>query len=182
MSEGVRIERASAEVVRPLRHQVLRPGRPVSESVYAADDDPVTVHVAAFLGSEVVAVGTAIAEPAPWDGSLRDGASPDGASPAWRVRGMATQPSRRGGGLGTQVLAALLDTVTAQGAAVVWCNARVPACRLYERAGFVTRGAEFEIQVIGPHVVMWRSAGLCQGIGGEPDGTRRDPPPPIDAI
>ena len=183
----MRIERVGAEVVGALRHQVLRPGRPAAESFYGADDDPGTIHIAAFLSNgttispglgtgigtdAVVAVGTAVAEAAPWDRTAA----------AWRVRGMATQPDRRGGGLGTRVLAALLDAATVQGAAIVWCNARVPACLLYERAGFVTRGAVFEIPVIGPHVVMWRSVGLCQGIGGVPDGTCRDHPPNNDAI
>ena len=166
-------------MVRPLRHAVLRPGRPAQESVYLEDLAPDTIHMAALIdggegeaaldtgeGDRVLAVGTAIHQAPSWDP-----AAPD----AWRVRGMATAEARRGHGLGAKVLAALVQAVEEAGAAMVWCNARVPARgRLYERAGFTTRGEVFDIPVIGPHVVMWRSVGVCQPIGVVPPGTPGD--------
>jgi len=70
--------------------------------------------------------------------------------------GMATDPERRGRGIGTRVLAAALDHVRAAGGTVIWCNARTPARTLYERAGFAAHGDEWVDPVIGPHVAMWR--------------------------
>jgi GNAT superfamily N-acetyltransferase len=74
---------------------------------------------------------------------------------------MATEPDARGLGAGSAVLAALLDHAGCFGAhppTRVWCNARVPARTLYERAGFTVVSEEFETPQIGPHLVMeWRA-------------------------
>jgi len=135
-----------ASVVRPLRHAVLRPGQPPASSQYAADDDARTGH-AAVMTPDVVAVGTVMPEAPPWEPGRLD---------AWRIRGMATVPEARGRGHGTRVLAALVDHARRQGARFLWCNARVPARALYERAGMAGRGEVFELPSIGPHIVMWR--------------------------
>jgi hypothetical protein len=39
---------------------------------------------------------------------------------------------------------------------LLWCNARTPARRCYERAGLQTRGEPWDDPEIGPHVAMWR--------------------------
>jgi L-Ala-D/L-Glu epimerase len=83
-------------VVHPLRMAVLRPGRPVGSSVYPGDEDPAARHIAAFVGDEVVSVGSVLAnDPPPWVPSPVDG---------WRVRGMATRDGWRGRGLGRLVV------------------------------------------------------------------------------
>jgi GNAT superfamily N-acetyltransferase len=71
--------------------------------------------------------------------------------PGWRVRGMATAPEARGQGLGALVLAALIDHARGQDADLVWCAARPRAVALYERAGFVPAGEEYEVPDLGPH-------------------------------
>jgi GNAT superfamily N-acetyltransferase len=96
----------------------------------------------------VVAVGTVLRGPPPWEPERGDG---------WRVRGMATRADVRRRGCGGLVLDALLHHVAAHGGGLVWCNARVPAQGLYARAGFVTRGEVFDIPGIGPHIQMWRT-------------------------
>jgi predicted GNAT family N-acyltransferase len=42
---------------------------------------------------------------------------------------------------------------------VVWCNVRVPARGLYEHAGFEAMGEPFDVDPIGPHIVMIRRVG-----------------------
>jgi len=145
------VELVGAHVVRPLRHRVLRPGRPASESVYSDDDESLVAHAAVRSPTrpdEVVAVGTVLPEAPPWEPHRTDG---------WRIRGMATRPDARGAGLGGLVLGALVDHVAAHGGGLMWCNARVPARGLYERAGFAARGEIFDLHFIGPHVRMWRT-------------------------
>jgi GNAT superfamily N-acetyltransferase len=134
------------EVVRPLRAAVLRPGRPLDASVYPGEDDPRTSNVAAYLGADVVAVGTVFPDRAPWAPDRQD---------AWRIRGMATRDDQRVRGVGRLVLDALIDHAAANGGRFIWCEARIGAPRFYVRAGFVVEGEPFMLEDI-EHVHMWR--------------------------
>jgi GNAT superfamily N-acetyltransferase len=144
------IEQVPAERVRPLRLEVLRPGRDPDSTVFEGDDHPAVAHVAAVdpgaPGDGVVAVGTVFPDPVPWD---------PGRAGAWRIRGMATAEDRRGRGAGGRVLEALLAHAVAGGGTVVWCHAREGAWEFYERAGFVAHGAAFH-DGLAVHRSMWR--------------------------
>ncbi len=134
----IRVQPISIPETRPLRHAVLRP----HQSVEAIIDHemPDAFAVGGFDDAQrLIAVGFV---------------SPDGGPGAWRVRGMATAPAARGQGAGGAVLAALVDHARAHGADRVWCNARLAARTLYERAGFQATSEEFDIPEIGPHYVM----------------------------
>jgi len=136
---SVEIRAVDPALTRPLRRRVLRPHESLEE---LATHEPPGVHaVAAFDRDEVVAVGFVC---------------PDGKPGEWRVRGMATAPEQRGRGIGAAILDTLVEHARSQGATRVWCNARTPALRLYERAGFERESGEFEIPGIGPHFVMAR--------------------------
>jgi ribosomal protein S18 acetylase RimI-like enzyme len=126
---------------RPLRQRILRPHQTVEE--LAAHESPRAFAVGTFDEDELVAVGFV---------------APDGKPGSWRVRGMATATHARGRGAGTAVLNALLDHATAHGATRVWCNARVAAVSLYERAGFRIISEPFDEPEIGRHYVMERPA------------------------
>jgi GNAT superfamily N-acetyltransferase len=153
----VTVERVAADATYPLRQRVLRPGRPPAAARFDIDDEPSTGSFAARTpDGEVVATAVVYPEPCPW--------LPDHPG-AWRLRGMATAPDYRGRGIGTRVLRAALAHVAASGGDLVWCNARVPARRLYEREGFRTHGAPWEDPEIGPHIAMWLDLG---GAGGAP--------------
>jgi GNAT superfamily N-acetyltransferase len=147
----VTVERVDAAVTYPLRQRVLRPGRPPGAARFAMDDDPSTASFAARTpDGDVVATAVVYPERCPW--------RPDRPG-AWRLRGMATAPDRRGRGIGARVLHAALAHVVAAGGDLVWCNARVPARRLYERAGFRAHGTPWTDPEIGPHIAMWLDLG-----------------------
>jgi predicted GNAT family N-acyltransferase len=140
-----RVQRVDPEVVRPLRQRVLRPHQTVAEQVYDGDDAPLAAHFAVRDGDAVVGIASITPEPFPDDPRPGD----------FRVRGMATDPSRgRGVGAGGALLAACVDHARASGGVRVWCNARTPARGFYERAGFVAVGEEFVLPGIGPHYLM----------------------------
>jgi ribosomal protein S18 acetylase RimI-like enzyme len=125
------------EQTRALRQAVLRPHETVETLASHEPEDAVAY--GAFDGEELVAVGFV---------------GPEGEPGAWRIRGMATVPAARGRGAGTGVLDALLRHASAHGATSVWCNARVAAISLYERAGLRVVSEVFEPPDIGPHVRM----------------------------
>jgi len=145
-----------AAATRPMRLEVLRPGRPPGDAVYPGDDDPTTVHFAAVPAAEgggVVGIASLYAEP-----------RPGGPVPAWRLRGMATAPAARGAGVGAALLGACIDHVAAHGGGELWCNARVVASGFYARFGFEVVGDRFEIEGIGIHEVMRRSIPGASGV------------------
>src|SRR3954447_14789600 len=134
---AIRVEELPMEATRPLRQSVLRPHQTLED--LAAHESSDAWAVGAFDGDDLVSVGFV---------------APDGEPGAWRIRGMATVPEARGRGAGTAVLEALVEHARENGATRIWCNARVPARSLYERAGFVVTSDEFELPEIGPHYVM----------------------------
>jgi ribosomal protein S18 acetylase RimI-like enzyme len=105
----------------------------------AGHEPPDSLAVGAFEDDTLVGVGLV---------------GPEGEPASWRIRGMATAPEARGRGAGTAVLAALIAHAAEHGATRIWCNARVGARSLYERAGLHVVSEEFEVPRIGPHYVM----------------------------
>ena len=120
-----------------MRRAILRPHQTLDQLATHEPHDAFAV--GAFDDDQLVAVGFVGA---------------DGESGTWRVRGMATAPATRGRGAGRAVLAALVQHASDRGATRIWCNARIPARSLYERAGFRVVSEEFELPEIGPHLVM----------------------------
>jgi GNAT superfamily N-acetyltransferase len=142
---NVHVEAVAEEVTLPLRRSVLRPHMTIEELARAGHAGPDVLWCAAFDDAgEVVGTGSVSRGSPPW--------APD--EPAWRIRAMAVAPDRRRQGIGSAVLAALVDHVRRHGGGLTWCNARTPARGLYARAGFVPVGDVFEIEHIGPHISM----------------------------
>jgi len=149
-------------VVRPVRHQVLRPGAAARDLVYPGDDHPAARHFAAYTDGELVGSASSYREALPTEqvAAVRDAFGADvAAAAAWRLRGMATLPQVRGQGIGAALLRTALTCAVGMGADLVWCNARTTAAGFYLRAGFEVVGAEYDIPGIGPHLFMiWRPA------------------------
>ncbi len=138
------IRRIDAADTRPLRHAILRPNQPFEATVYPLDDEPTSGHLGVFLGDRLVGVASVFNETHPGDTNPY----------AWRLRGMATREQDRGQGNGGALLHACLDYIRAAGGTNLWFNARTTAAAFYSRFGFVVRGNVFDIEGIGPHVVM----------------------------
>lgn len=141
---GPRLESVPAARVRPLRALVLRPHQAPEELLYAGDDARDTLHVAAALDDEIVGVASVMRQACPAMPGPED----------WRIRGMAVLPEWRGRGLGTLLLGRCEAHARTHGARLLWCNARVGARGLYERAGMHVVGAPFVIEPIGEHLLM----------------------------
>ena len=128
----------------PLRQRVLRPHE-TADALSMRPGNDEAVHLAAVEDGTVVGTAVVMREAAPW---ARAGEA------SWRLRGMATAEDKRGQGIGTAVLRAVLAYVARQGGGLLWCNARISARSFYERAGFVTRGDVWDDPDLGPHVKM----------------------------
>lgn len=148
------IEAVVVEATHALRLAVLRPGRTLAEVGLPMDGDAEALHVVA-KGADGSVVAT---------GSIHPEDRSGGAAPGFRVRGMATDSAHRGHGLGTRILDRLVDHARQRHAGEVWCNARIGALSLYERAGFMPCSGVFEIDDIGPHVVMAKQLGAPRNV------------------
>jgi GNAT superfamily N-acetyltransferase len=138
------IREISAEMTRPIRRDVLKPGLPESEVYLPGDDDPSAFHLGAYEDVDLIGVASFLPEACPVGGGRGD----------WRLRGMATIASVRGRGVGGGLLDTGIAEAARRGGARVWCNGRTTARRFYERHGFATVGAEFESPHTGPHFLF----------------------------
>jgi predicted N-acetyltransferase YhbS len=135
------VEDSDAETTYPLWRDVLREGRPVARL-----EDPIgTFHLAARdVEGRLVGVVRFSPAPCPW----RESQAP------WQLRGMATDPAVRGSGAGRALVAEGLARLAAQGADLVWCDARVAAVGFYERMGFRVVTEQFDKPEGGAHLGM----------------------------
>ena len=145
-AEALSIRSVSAAEVMPLRHAVLRQGKPLMAAAYAGDHAEHTFHLAAFEGGEIVGVASFMREPMPG----REGVL------AWRLRGMAVDERLRGRRVGQRIVDRGIELTREAGGELLWCNARATAVGFYERMGWAAVGEYFEEHGL-PHVVMWRA-------------------------
>lgn len=139
------IKAVAPEITHPLRQSVLRPSQAIDEMVYPGDDAAGTLHLAVTDSSgTALAIASFYIEPHPVTPGQGD----------WRLRGMAVQPALQGKGMGARLLNAGIERIREQAGRRLWCNARIPARRFYERLGFTAEGEVFEIKPVGMHYVM----------------------------
>lgn len=130
----------------PLRHRILRAGRPIEDCVLPGDDDPMTFHLAVFDGDRIVSIASFYKqEHADIPGSAH-----------YQLRGMATDEEYRRRQLGSILLDKGMQIVKERGADVLWCNARSNVSKFYLSQGFIQIGKEFDIPTVGPHVRMYK--------------------------
>jgi predicted GNAT family N-acyltransferase len=128
----------------PLRHAVLRPGRPIATAHFPGDDHPMTKHFGMFDRGSLVCVGSLV---------LAEMAESPGKK-AFQIRGMATAPDARNRGFGRAIVKACVELARQEKADLLWCNARVSATEFYRKMGFEVVGNEFDIPDVGPHFRM----------------------------
>jgi GNAT superfamily N-acetyltransferase len=115
-----------AAATRDLRRRVLRTGTPITDVRWDDDELPVTSHLGVLLDGRLVAVSTWIERRHPDHPAI----------PGVQLRGMATDPSLQGRGIGALLLHEGLRRSAAAGAGLVWARARDTATPFYVAHGF----------------------------------------------
>ena len=150
MAEGagpIEIREISARDTHPLRQRVLRPNQPPEAMFYPGDETPGAVHLGAFnAAGQLIGIASLSIEPPPTGGAER----------TFRLRGMAVDPDLQGSGIGSRLVEIGVARAASAGLTGIWCNARISAEPFYRRLGFSVVGERFDIEGIGPHVVMRR--------------------------
>lgn len=132
---------------------MLRPFEPIEAMAWPHDDDLETLHAAVIDDGVVVATST-VHRQAPDPKYFPEPLCAQHALTAWRLRGMATDPAKRGLGYGASLVRACIDHARAHGGTLMWCTARLKAKPFYDRLGFTAHGPLFELPLIGPHYAM----------------------------
>lgn len=141
-------ELISAHEAIDLRDRVLRGTRPVESNYYAEDELESTFHVGVRDSEgKVISNGTFMKQGHPKFADARL---------AYRLRGMATDPAHQKQGLGHLILERALDELREKNADLLWFNARTSAEGFYRKAGFAALDDVFDIELVGPHKVMYR--------------------------
>lgn len=118
-----KIHRIKAAETLPLRHRVLWPNHPISQSKVVGDDK--AFHFGGFRCRELVCVASLFSD--------------EGV----RLRKFATDPDHQGNGYGSKMLKHLLKEARSMDATVFWFDAREAALPFYERNGFKAKGPRF---------------------------------------
>jgi predicted GNAT family N-acyltransferase len=140
----VEVRQISAAETVPLRHAVLRPGRPVETAYFAGDDLQSTAHFGAFRNGRLLCVASL------FEAELRD----EPGVAAIQLRGMATAAEAQRTGLGRELVRGCVRFAREKRARLLWCNARTYASGFYSKLGFEIVGKEFDIPDVGPHYRM----------------------------
>ena len=127
-----------------LRHKILRPHQSLDDCKYPGDHDADTIHLGVFLGGVLVSVASFFKESHP---EFSD-------DQQYRLRGMATMVSHRGQQAGSSLIRFAENYFSKQNISLWWCNARSTVQRYYEKLGLEVIGDPYEIEPIGPHVLM----------------------------
>jgi GNAT superfamily N-acetyltransferase len=136
----------SSQVALPLRHKILRPHQTIQDCVFPQDAWSHTFHVGGFHEGQLIGVAT-----------FHEESFPElSAQKPWRLRGMATDSTFHGRGIGRKVLEFGMDLLKLKQCDLLWCNAREVAFPFYEKLGFEYLGPMFEIPTVGPHKVMYK--------------------------
>ncbi len=139
------VKEISADKTYDIRRKVLRENIPLTEKIIG-DLDSSTLHLGAFIKSEMVSVATFLKN----EHDFFDGNQ-------YRLGGMATLKEFQKKGFGKQLILIACKKLKEQKADVIWCNARVTAIDFYKKLGFQTKGDEFDIPLIGGHFIMFKN-------------------------
>lgn len=131
----------------PVRHPVLREGKPLDTCHFEGDNSENTIHFGYYVDEILVGVVTLSKE----SNSLYD------YNHQYRVRGMAVLDSFRKRNIGKKLIEHCESFVIENNGEIIWFNARKIALDFYKKVGYEIYGDGFEIADIGLHFVMFKT-------------------------
>ncbi|MGY6562181.1 MAG: GNAT family N-acetyltransferase [Luteibaculaceae bacterium] len=131
-----------------LRHKVLWPHlETVEECTMEGDTAEGNFHLGVLdMNDMVVAIGSFVQDIHPEFGDQNQ----------YRLRAMASDPDKKGSGLGTLLLNEAFTILQDKGINILWCDARLAAVPFYEKLGFIKIGDIYQKPNVGPHYLMYR--------------------------
>ena len=124
----------------PLRHALLRKGKPLKSCYFDMDKDKETIHLGAFKAKKIIGVLSAFQISCPQFEKLQ----------GVQLRAIAVDPKYQRNGIGSLLIKSIFHRIN-KNVDYIWLNSRVAANNLYKSNGFKPLGKQFEIESIGTH-------------------------------
>ena len=140
------IQKITATETYPVRHIVLRAGKPIESCQFDGDELVSTHHFGYYLNNQIIGV-ISIFEINNKQFLVQK---------SFQIRGMAVLPSFQKQGIGEALVKESEKFCTTQKANLIWFNARTTAVGFYQKMGYEIVGSEFEINEMGPHFLMFK--------------------------
>lgn len=137
------IKTTEASEILKVRLDILRKGMTLEDCHFSGDNDPESIHFAAFASDHIIGCCTLTVNP---QSTIKDS--------YYQLRGMAVLEDYQGSGIGRKLLLAAESKLIELGQKVLWFNARTPAVGFYQKYGYQALGNEFIIEGVGPHYKM----------------------------
>ncbi len=130
----------------PIRHIVLRVGKPIESCHFEGDELVSTCHLGYFLNNQLIGVI-----------SLFEAKNLLlGGEKSFQIRGMAVLDSHQKKGIGYALIKEAEAFCKKQKTTLIWFNARTSAVGFYKTMDYEIVGPEFEIKDVGPHFLMYK--------------------------
>jgi len=131
----------------PVRHAVLRKGKPIETCQFEGDDLPSTHHFGYFLNENLIGIISI----------FKNNNSIFTSNNQYQIRGMAVLELHQKKGIGDLLVKYSEAYCIKMQTDLIWFNARTSAVGFYEKLGYVKIGAAFEIKDVGEHYLMAKS-------------------------
>jgi ribosomal protein S18 acetylase RimI-like enzyme len=140
------IQKINSTETYPVRHIVLRAGKPIESCQFDGDELVSTHHFGYYLNNQIIGVISLF--------EIKH--EQFVAQKSFQIRGMAVLPSFQKQGIGEALVKEAEKFCTTQKADLIWFNARTTAVGFYQKMGYEIVGSEFEINEVGPHFLMFK--------------------------
>jgi ribosomal protein S18 acetylase RimI-like enzyme len=142
----ITIKKITPEASYPVRHDVLRKGKPIASCRFEGDDLPTTRHYGLFEDDRLQGIISLFENSNHWFEATKQ----------MQIRGMAVLEHNQGKGYGKQLVHFCEKYLAETDCELVWFNARENAIGFYQKLGYTILGEPFNIEGIGTHYIMWK--------------------------
>lgn len=140
------VKQINAKDTYPIRHPILRSGKPIETCAFRGDDLASTIHLGLFDKDNLIGVAS----------FMKNTHHVFAKKKQYQLRGMAILQVFQGKGLGNILLSHGEELLQQNNVELIWCNARILAINFYRRGHYKTKGVSFDIPNIGMHYLMYK--------------------------
>lgn len=145
-NQFIQVKEINASETYPVRQEMLRKGKPISDCIFDGDELETSFHLGLFYAGNLAGIAS----------FMKNSLSEFTLENQYQLRGMAILHQFQDKKLGNVILREAERILIKKDCQLLWCNARERAVNFYKRNGFETIGTSFDIPNIGVHFKMYR--------------------------